>query len=173
MNDSRWIPDADWARIQHQVPIACVDVLPVRPGDAPGAAILEVGLIHRLTPDPGPRWCLVGGRILFEETLAEALERQVLVTLGPEAHARSLTGDHPLYVAQYAPTPRPGFERDPRQHAIGLTYAAFLEGTVRPTGEALDFRWFSTDSLGSVEFGFGQGAVVRACLDRLRHEHRA
>jgi hypothetical protein len=173
MNDQRWIPETDWAKIQRQIPIACVDVLPVRPSDASGATVREVGLIHRSTPDAGERWCLIGGRVLYEEALADALVRQVHVTLGDEVHARSLTGDHPLYVAQYAPTPRPGFERDPRQHAIGLTYAAIIEGAVHPLGEALDFRWFSVDGLRSVEFGFGQGSVVRACLDRLREGPQA
>jgi ADP-ribose pyrophosphatase YjhB (NUDIX family) len=168
MNDPRWLSEPDWVRIQHQIPIACVDVLPVRPADASSAAVREVGLIYRGTPDAGDRWCLIGGRMLFEESLTEALARHVRTTIGREVQARSLTGDQPLYVAQYAPTQRPGFERDPRQHAIGLTYAAVVEGPEDPQGEALDFRWFSVDSLDGVEFGFGQGHVVLECLHRLR-----
>ena len=160
-------PDDEWQRIQGLMPIACVDALAIR--GEPAGDDLQVGLILRDTPDEGRRWCLIGGRILYGESIAQALTRHVKDSLGGAVRFETTSGDQPLYVAQYAPDARPGFARDVRRHAVGLTFAIALGGDVRPAGaEALDFGWFPATGLAADEVGFGQMAVINAVVARLR-----
>ena len=57
---------------------------------------------------------------------------------------------------------------DPRQHAIGLTYAVELSGIFVPQGEALDFKWFSISKIHELEeIGFGQKQLIIDCLREL------
>ncbi len=159
-----WLPEDDWAWIQRRVPIACVDVLALR-FDLASLQPQSVGLILRDVPDAGRRWCLMGGRIRYGEAILDALARHVHDTLGERVRFATTSGDQPIYVAQYAPDARPGFGLDPRRHAIALTFAITLEGEVKPQGEAFEFRWFAADSPPTASaFGFGQDAVVSACL---------
>lgn len=166
-----WLAAEEWGRVQQLVPIVCVDVLPLRRAAGSSDEAVEIGLIRRQTPHQGARWCLVGGRLLRNESLPEAICRQVMETLGPGAVVQPPVDLRPVYVAQYFSRPRVGELFDPRQHAVGLTYALMVSGDVRPQGEALDFAWFSPASLPPVEaFGFEQERVVAACLDWLRRD---
>lgn len=161
-----WIPDDEWERIQRIIPILCVDVLPVT-YTAQGQ-IAAVGLILRDTEDEGQGWCLVGGRVQFGESLAEAATRHLRDTLGGDVRFDATHVRQPLYVAQYFPTAREGYLVDPRKHAVALTYALEIAGVPDPQNEALDFRWFPLHELppGSA-FGFGQDHVVAECVERL------
>ncbi len=165
-NERVWLSDEDWADAQRRLPIACVDALPVRLSGK-GANIQSVGLILRHTPAEGDRWCLVGGRILYRETLSEALDRHVRITLGDRVSWNSLTSEQPLKVIQYFPERTPGYGWDTRQHAVAMTFAIDLDGDPVPQGEALDFKWFAAAELDEVRFGFDQGTAVRACLTAL------
>jgi ADP-ribose pyrophosphatase YjhB (NUDIX family) len=161
--ESNWIPAADWARIQTQVPIACADVMPMRRTDAG----LEVGLILRDTPY-GQGWCLVGGRILRNEPLRDAILRQLISTLGDEVQCNLDDHPQPEFVAEYFTDEREGELHDPRQHALGLAFAVTVAGLPIAQGEALEFRWFPADALPPADqFGFDQRAVVAAILERL------
>ena len=65
-----------------------------------------------------------------------------------QAIAITLTDDpQPVYVGQYFTSQRRIGGTDPRQHAIGLTFALEISGEIRPQGEALDFRWFEPGKL--------------------------
>jgi ADP-ribose pyrophosphatase YjhB (NUDIX family) len=160
-----WLPEAEWRKVQSCLPIACVDVLPFR-RESGGA--LEIGLIRRGTPHQGRRWCLIGGRLQFGETLAEAAGREIAEALGGGV-GYSLLGDgQPFTVVQYLPVEGQGQYFDPRQHAVSLTYAAELSGTPSPQGEALDFRWFAVAGLpGPDSIGFGQRPLIVECCERL------
>jgi ADP-ribose pyrophosphatase YjhB (NUDIX family) len=144
------------------VPIAGVDLLPVKEGPTP-----EIGLILRDTYHGRRGWCLVGGGIFLDETLAAAIRRHVETTLGPDvtyetASLRFVT------VAEYFTRPGLGELHDPRKHSIASTYAFTLRGVPRPMGEALDFRWFAVDDLPAPgEFGFDQGKVVDTVLRKI------
>ncbi len=164
-----WLSPEEWAQAQHQMPIACVDALPIRLSSERGS-VESVGLILRHTAIEGDRWCLTGGRILHGETVSEAIDRHVRTTLGDAVTWHSGTGEQPLWVHQYFPDPRVGYGLDPRQHAVALTYAVRLQGDPAPKGEALDFRWFDVAELDRVPFGFGQGDVARACLTALERD---
>ena len=165
-HNPNWLSPDDWRWAQQALPIACVDVLPVRVADG---RVGRVGLIHRDTPHQGRRWCLVGGRLWRDETFAGAAARQLRETLGPAVTFEPVADDRqPDHVVQYFPAPRPGGLVDPRQHAVAVTFVVpLLADDVAPAGEAFDFRWFAADRLPPPDqWGFGQDAVAAACLRR-------
>jgi len=159
-----WIPAAQWRRVQSLVPIVCVDVLPVRLKRT-RKTIEEVGLILRETPHQGQRWCLIGGRVLFRESLCRAVRRQIQETLGSDVVPIFKPGQQPLYVAEYSPSRGKRFAFDPRQHSVALTYALELKGIPVASGEAITYRWFNVKDLPSQrQFGFDQHRVVKECM---------
>jgi ADP-ribose pyrophosphatase YjhB (NUDIX family) len=164
-NEKGWLPDGEWKFIQDSVPIACVDVLPIRrrPAQSP-----EVGLIYRETPHQGRRWCLIGGRMLRNESFRTAAIREVRHALGAEVDCKLDDPLQPLFVAEYFSLLREGCLFDPRQHSVGLTFSAQLQGNIKPRGEALEFRWFSARQLSDGGgFGFGHETVAAECIRRL------
>jgi ADP-ribose pyrophosphatase YjhB (NUDIX family) len=160
--ERHWLSDEEWKRAQATLPICCVDVVPVRRG--PADRVEAVGMILRDTPHQGRRWCLVGGRMLRDESMAQAVARQIRETLGDAARFQIDPAAQPQYVAQYFTTEQPVGLLDPRQHAIGLTFIVEITGEINTRGEAFEFRWFAPGSLAQEQCGFGQDAVVRACL---------
>lgn len=167
--DERWLKPADWAWVQKKLPIVCVDVLPIRFSSRISRDIEAVGLIMRATERGTLGWCLIGGRLLFGEPLMSAIKRQVKETLGDHVHVSSRHESNPTCIAQYSPLDGRPFYLDPRQHAVGLTYAVEMRGTPDPRGEATGFEWFKPRNLPpSRQFGFDQDRVVRLCLNKLR-----
>ena len=163
-----WLDAADWKRTQKSVPIACVDVLPLRVSGSDAGLVDAVGLIRRDTPHQGRRWCLVGGRLLRNETLTEAVARQVRETLGRGVRFDIEAAAQPAYVAQYFTFVRHIGCRDPRQHAVAMTFCVAIKGTPVPQGEAESFEWHAPTRLPPAdEFGFDQDRVVKACLAKL------
>ena len=158
--DARWIPKAEYDLIQARVPILCVDLLPVN------AARDAIGLIRRETPDDGEGWCLIGGAVVRNEPLLDAIARHVRSTLGDRFDFR-LVSQQPLTIIEYFAEPSRGEFHDPRKHAVALSYVAICQGEPSPAGEALEFRWFAREEIGGIEFGFGQGAAVKRLLSKL------
>lgn len=157
-----------WKWIQKRVPIACVDVVPLRA--ELNCSHQSLGLILRETPDEGPRWCLVGGRLDRNEPLAEAVARELRAALGDEIAFHVHAEIQPLFVAQYFTERRPYGGHDSRQHAVGMIFCVPITGTVKPRGEALDFSWFDVGSIPSPQkIGFNQAPIIQAVLERL-HE---
>ena len=115
----RLLPADLYSQIEASIPIACVDFVPVR--EAPGGS-LEYGLILRDSPY-GQVWCHLGGRILRGETIAGALQRHALDTVGVSV---VLPRDpQPVYTYQWfpaadAPTDGTPFGADERKHALGI-----------------------------------------------------
>ena len=161
----KWLSDPDWRIVQRRVPIACVDVLPLRRRTSGST---QVGLIYRQTPHQGRRWCLIGGRLFRNEPLQTAVIRQVKEALGSKARCVLNGPVQPLLVVEYLSRRRKGSLFDPRQHAVSLTFSVQVSGRAKPAGEALDFRWFNLEDLPSSKlFGFGQKKVVLECARRL------
>lgn len=103
----------------------------------------------------------------MNESIQEALSRQLNETLGNEVSFEIPPDPQPVYVAQYFTNLRNGWPMDPRKHSIGLTFCFELFGKIKPSGESLEFAWFDVGSFPpSAEFGFGQELVVRECLAR-------
>jgi ADP-ribose pyrophosphatase YjhB (NUDIX family) len=150
-----WLGDEAWAAVQQAVPIACVDLLPFRPA-GPGTS--EVGLVRRATPfGPDPRWCHMGGRIRYGETLRDALLRHLHETV--DGATVELPPDpQPAYVMQWfaTPTDRAGdgvaYGWDPRRHAVALCFAVTMAGDPVPVpgGEALEFGWFTIEDVAAM-----------------------
>ncbi|HEY2589382.1 MAG TPA: DUF4916 domain-containing protein [Tepidisphaeraceae bacterium] len=158
-----WLSDDDYRRVQRSVPIACVDIAPLRL--SPHGSIESIGLILRDTPHQGRRWCLVGGRILRDESLAEAAARHLRQTLGDAIRFTLAPDAQPAYVSQYFTSRREVGVIDPRQHSIAVNYLIAVDGLVTPMGEAHEFRWFDASALpGPDEFGFEQDRVLAECL---------
>lgn len=162
-----WLSDDDYRRVQRSVPIACVDIAPLRLST--GGAIESIGLILRDTPHQGRRWCLVGGRILRDESLVAAAGRHLRQTLGDGVRFTIEADAQPVYVSQYFTSRREVGVIDPRQHSIAMNYLVAVAGPIAPTGEAHAFQWFTPEALpGPDEFGFEQDRVLAECLRRLR-----
>jgi ADP-ribose pyrophosphatase YjhB (NUDIX family) len=157
----KWIPEEEYQLITSRVPIACVDVLLSPNGDTK-----QIGLIHRTTYGGGHGWCLIGGAVLRNESLFDAVDRHVMATLG--ANIKVVRSTMRLgAVIEYFSEPGLGNFHDPRKHAVALTYTAECElsGTPEPIGEAIDFRWFGMDDLPGINFGFGQGEAIARVLE--------
>ena len=166
-DNPNWLAADQWKWAQDHLPIACVDLLPVRL--TASGTVGRVGLIHRDVPHHGRRWCLVGGRLWRDEGFPAAAARQLRETLGPAVAFDPLPPDRqPDHVTQYFTTPRPDGLLDPRQHAVTVVFVVpLLADAVAPAGEAFDFRWFPAGRLPPPpEWGFGQDAVATACLRR-------
>ncbi len=167
--DGRWLKPEDWAWAQKNLPIVCVDVLPIRFSSKEFTEIEAVGLITRATDQGTPGWCLIGGRVLRGESLAAAIRRQVKETLGDHMRVYLSRELNPACIAQYSPTGKTPFCFDPRQHSIGLTYAVEIRGSPDPRGEATAFDWFKPSHLPpSRQFGFNQDRIVERCLRNLQ-----
>src|ERR1017187_1436615 len=162
---SHWLSSSDWKFVQSSVPVACVDVLPVRFSATRQGKLEAVGLILRDTPQKKPQWCLIGGRLLYGESLDKGIRRQMEQTLGPHVRSSLRLAQQPLYIAQYSPSGRKPFSLDFRQHSVALTYPVEFKGKPIPAGEARLFQWFGLDELPRPrQFGFGQHPIVRACI---------
>jgi ADP-ribose pyrophosphatase YjhB (NUDIX family) len=160
------LPADLYATIQRSIPIACVDVVPLRVLDG----VAEVLLIRRDTAGEGLAWCLVGGRLTYDESLARAVLRQIRSTLGEHIHVASMD-PHPNAVVQYLPGRIDGGPRDPRQHALGLTFLVHVEGHAQALGEAHAIGWFDVSALP--DMGFGQRPELVALLQNAGFETRA
>jgi ADP-ribose pyrophosphatase YjhB (NUDIX family) len=159
-----WLDDSDWKWVQDTLPIACCDVVPVQMiGN--GQTIEKIGLIYRDTPHQGMRWCMVGGRMYRNESMAEAATRQLRETLGPEVQFQIDPQAQPDFVVQYFTSTRPVGFLDPRQHAITLAFVIPITGKIAAMGEAASFQWFDpTDLPPADEWGFSQNVVVQKCI---------
>jgi ADP-ribose pyrophosphatase YjhB (NUDIX family) len=156
-----WLDEQSWAEVQRTLPVVVVDVVPLR--EAHGATL--VGLIERETPHQGLRWYLVGGRIRYGETLGAAIRRELREALGEGVAVDVADDAQPQHVAQYGPFGSRPFARDPRKHAVGLTYALPLRGEPSPRAEAVSFSWFPLGALPPHSaWGFEQDGPAEACL---------
>jgi len=156
MKPSRnWIPDDLFKTISGMLPIPCVDVMPVKRAKAG----TQVGLIYRETPHQGRRWCLIGGRLRLNETLREAVRREIRSALGAGVRLDGTFGQP--FAVEYFSVRKGKALFDPRKHAISWTFPVEIRGKIRPANEALDFRWFGfSDLRAEKSIGFGQKEML-------------
>ncbi|MDF2471333.1 MAG: hypothetical protein K0Q61_3705 [Rhodococcus erythropolis] len=141
-----YLPDDLYATIEHSMPIACVDFVPVRL-EASGRH--QVGLILRNSPY-GRVWCHLGGRIRYGETIREAIVRHADDALSVRVHLD--LNPQPSYVYEWfpspvAPTDGTVFGIDPRKHAVGLSFVVNVDEDPRARNEALEFAYFRANEL--------------------------
>ncbi|MEE1296266.1 MAG: DUF4916 domain-containing protein [Bifidobacterium sp.] len=162
-----WLDDAELARMRRQMPIAYVEVVPVRTDEF--GRLTQVGTLLRVCDDGTVvERTLIAGRILYHESIREAIARNVAKDLGDLALPMLPASLVPFTVAEFFPTPGMSRYHDARQHAIALCYVVPIAGDCKPQDETLDVEWVAPDM---VEFaGFleqmpdGHGDLLRQAL---------
>ena len=122
----------------------------------------------RKTAFPAVSRAIVSGRVLYGETVRDALWRHLTKDLGPEAEPLLPQAPSPFTVAEYFPDgDRTGFT-DPRQHAVSLVFVVPVSGEAVPSQDSLDFSWMSvedaTSPLVATEMSGGQDRLVRMAM---------
>ena len=162
-----WLRAEDMADVRERVPIVYVEAVPVRVDHL--GRVDRVGLLLRQRPDGTISRALVSGRVLYGETIREALWRNLSKDLGPESMPQLPPQPSPFTVAEYFPGDglRSGFT-DPRQHAVSLAFVVPVEGECAPAQDTLDLAWLSPEEALSAavaaEMSGGQDRLVRLAM---------
>lgn len=164
--NSGWLSDDELTSIRMRLPLLYVEAVPVRI-DGLGQ-VVEVGVLLRASSTGEMTRTLVSGRVMYGETLREALFRHLEKDLGPMAFPQMPLSPVPFSVAEYFPMPGISAFNDERQHAVSLAYVVPVTGTCEPRQDALEVTWLSpeeavTDEL-SREMEGGRGVLLRAAL---------
>lgn len=160
-----WLSDEELAEIRHRLPLLYVEAVPVRL-DGMGE-VTQVGLLLRVSNEGAITRALVSGRVMFGETLRDALYRHLEKDLGPMAFPQLPPSPTPVHVAEYFPFPGSKYQ-DSRQHAVSLVFVVPVTGTCEPRQDALDMTWMTpaeaTASEVLSEMEGGRGSLVKAAL---------
>jgi ADP-ribose pyrophosphatase YjhB (NUDIX family) len=164
--NSGWLSDDELANIRRRLPLLYVEAVPVRV-DGLGR-VTEIGLLLRANSDGEMTRTLVSGRVMFGETLRDALFRHLEKDLGPMAFPLLPASASPFHVAEYFPLPGLSPFVDERQHAVSLAYVVPVTGTCEPRQDALEVTWLTPEEAVSAavvdEMEGGRGALLRAAL---------
>lgn len=165
-NPPGWLPSDEINRMRHEIPIPYVVVVPVRTDDL--GRVAQIGSLLRVTDDGGIERTLIAGRVLYHESLREAVARNVAKDLGDIALPQLPISLQPFTVAEFFPTPGLGEYYDPRQHAIALCYVVPIAGDCKPQDETLDVEWvdLKSDMMDTfvAQMVNGHGRIVRQAL---------
>lgn len=162
-----WLQPDEIADVRERVPIVYVEAVPARVDHL--GTVERVGLLLRQRPDGTISRALVSGRVLYGETLREALWRNLSKDLGPQAMPQLPPDPSPCTVAQYFPDDARGTGyTDPRQHAVALVYLVPVDGECSPAQDALDLVWLTPSEAVTpgvtAEMSGGQDRLVRIAL---------
>jgi ADP-ribose pyrophosphatase YjhB (NUDIX family) len=161
-----WLPAEDLAEVRDRIPIVYVDAVPVRLDHL--GRVEKVGLLLRAMPDGTISRAVVSGRVLFGETVREALWRHLTKDLGPEAEPLLPAAPQPFTIAEYFPDPARTGYHDPRQHAVSLVFVVQVNGSPEPQQDALDLAWVTPSEALSPslaqEMTGGHDKLVRLAL---------
>ena len=161
-----WLSEDELSSIRRRLPLLYVEAVPVRV-DGLGV-VTEVGLLLRANATGEMTRTIVSGRVMYGETLREALFRHLEKDLGPMAFPLLPANPNPFHVAEYFPLPGISQFTDERQHAVSLAYVVPVTGTCDPRQDALEITWLTpaeaaSDAVTS-EMEGGRGALLRAAL---------
>jgi ADP-ribose pyrophosphatase YjhB (NUDIX family) len=163
--NSGWLSDEELAETRRRLPILYVEAVPVRV-DGEGL-VTQVGILLRANAAGSITRTIVSGRVMYGESLRNALFRHLEKDLGPMAFPLLPTSPVPFSVAEYFPFPGSQFSDD-RQHAVSLAYVVPVTGTTDPRQDALELTWMTPQEAASEavsqEMEGGRGALVRAAL---------
>lgn len=161
-----WLTDLELAEVRGRLPLLYVEALPVRV-DGLGQ-VTEVGLLLRANAVGEMTRTLVSGRVMYGETLRDALFRHLEKDLGPMAFPLLPASPVPAAVAEYFPLPGISPFTDERQHAVSLVYVVPVTGTCEPRQDALEVSWMPPAEAASAAVGDelegGRGVLVRQAL---------
>lgn len=160
-----WLSEEELQEIRRRLPLLYVEAVPVRL-DGMGQ-VTEVGLLLRVTNEGSMTRALVAGRVMFGESVRDALFRHLEKDLGPMAFPQLPPSPQPAHVAEYFPFPGAKYQ-DMRQHAVSLVFVVPVTGTCDPRQDALELTWMSPDEVTSEEIlrelEGGRGALLKAAL---------
>lgn len=129
------------------------DPIAARPQIAVSAGIFRDGklLLTRRANDPkGVRWTFPGGRIESGETMAEALQREILEETGLTIEIAGSAGVREMLHAQSG-----------HGHFIILPFAArWVSGEIALNDELAEARWFDPDETGGLTVTEGLHEVI-------------
>lgn len=161
-----WLSDAELAKIRRRLPLLYVEAVPVRV-DGLGQ-VVEIGVLLRATAEGKMTRTLVSGRVMYGETLRDALFRHLEKDLGPMAFPQLPASPVPFSVAEYFPLPGLTAFTDERQHAVSLAYVVPVTGTCDPRQDALELTWMTPEEAASAEVSAemegGRGSLLRIAL---------
>lgn len=164
--NSGWLSDDELTSIRMRLPLLYVEAVPVRL-DGLGQ-VVELGVLLRASPTGEMTRTLVSGRVMYGETIREALFRHLEKDLGPMAFPQLPPSPVPFSVAEYFPMPGISPFHDERQHAVSLAYVVPVTGSCDPRQDALELTWLSPEEAASEEIARemegGRGALLRAAL---------
>ena len=164
--ESAWLSQGTLEAVRGQVPMVYVEAVPVRVDHL--GSVAKVGLLLRAQPDGTISRAVVSGRVLYNETVRNALWRHLAKDLGPDAAPNIPPGVAPFTITEYFPEPEPEGFHDPRQHAVALGYVVPCDGECHPAQDALDLAWLSPSEAISpevaAEMSSGHGRLVRRAL---------
>lgn len=164
--NSGWLSDDELAEIRTRLPILYVEGVPVRV-DGLGR-VTEVGMLLRASDTGAITRMLVSGRVMYGESLRDALFRHLEKDLGPMAFPLLPANPVPFSVAEYFPFPGESQYTDVRQHAVSLAYVVPVTGTCEPRQDALELTWMTPREAASesiaADMEGGRGSLVRAAL---------
>ena len=107
-NPPGWLPSDEINRMRHEIPIPYVVVVPVRTDDL--GRVAQIGSLLRVTDDGGIERTLIAGRVLYHESLREAVARNVAKDLGDIAlpqlpiSLQPFTDTRPIRLLRSTPT---------------------------------------------------------------------
>jgi hypothetical protein len=161
-----WLTDLELAEIRGRLPLLYVEAVPVRV-DGLGQ-VTEVGVLLRANAVGEMTRTLVSGRVMYGETIRDALFRHLEKDLGPMAFPLLPASPVPFTVAEYFPLPGISPFTDERQHAVSLAYVVPVTGTCEPRQDALEVTWMTpeeavTESIAA-EMEGGRGVLLRQAL---------
>jgi len=160
-----WLSDDELSEIRERLPLLYVEAVPVRL-DGLGV-VTEVGLLLRVSSEGSMTRAVVSGRVMFGESVREALFRHLEKDLGPMAFPQLPASPQPAHIAEYFPFPGAKYH-DSRQHAVSLVYVVPVTGTCEPRQDALDMTWMTPEEATSDdvlrELEGGRGSLVKAAL---------
>ena len=161
-----WLTDLELEQVRHRLPLLYVEAVPVRV-DGLGQ-VTEVGILLRANALGEIARTIVSGRVLYGETLREALFRHLEKDLGPMAFPLLPASPVPFQVAEYFPLPGMSAFYDERQHAVSLAYVVPVTGTCDPRQDALELTWMTPQEVVSPgvieELEGGRGLLVKAAM---------
>ena len=79
-NPPGWLGPADISRARRQLPIAYVEIVPIRTDDL--GRVSRIGSLLHVSDDGSIERTLITGRVLFHESIREAIARNVAKDLG-------------------------------------------------------------------------------------------
>lgn len=161
-----WLSDVELAEVRGRLPLLYVEAVPVRV-DGLGQ-VTELGVLLRANDVGEITRTLVSGRVMYGETVRDALFRHLEKDLGPMAFPQLPASPVPFSVAEYFPMPGLTPFTDERQHAVSLAYVVPVTGTCEPRQDALEVTWMTPEEAASpavaAEMEGGRGVLVRQAL---------